>query len=240
MTYFLKIIKKYFQKYILKKDSHYYNLKKDFQGDEHRYYVGGMWDEIGKLQFNFLKQMGLQPEHKLIDVGCGSLRGGVHFIKFLNKNNYYGTDISFEIIKVGIEKELNLELKKKIKLENFDVNSDFELNFSQIFDYGIALSVFTHLRKKNISKCLKNLHKNFSSGKFYATFFIANEENYYKAVKQKDGVISFYDTDPYHYTISQIHFLAKKNKWSVEQIESFEHPRNQKMFVFKKISSSRV
>ncbi len=38
--------------------------------------VGGLWDEIGQLQFDFLRAKGLLPRHKLLDFGCGSLRGG--------------------------------------------------------------------------------------------------------------------------------------------------------------------
>lgn len=47
----------------------------------HREYVGGMWDEIGKLQFNFLLSRGLRPEHVFLDIACGPLGGGeIHTI----------------------------------------------------------------------------------------------------------------------------------------------------------------
>jgi hypothetical protein len=41
----------------------------------HRDVVGGMWDDIGKLQFDFLCDHGLRPSCRLIDIGCGCLRG---------------------------------------------------------------------------------------------------------------------------------------------------------------------
>ncbi len=41
--------------------------------------VGGMWEEIGRLQFVFLVEKGLQPHHEMLDIGCGTLRGGRHF-----------------------------------------------------------------------------------------------------------------------------------------------------------------
>ena len=43
--------------------------------------VGGLSDEIGPLQFFFLRWEGLRPEHTLVDVGCGGLLGGVHFVR---------------------------------------------------------------------------------------------------------------------------------------------------------------
>ena len=83
-----------------KRESHYYlNNNKNIN---HREYIGDKWDEIGKLQFDFLIKKGLKPHHKLIDIGCGSLRGGVHFINYLNKKNYFGTDINYDLIKIGL------------------------------------------------------------------------------------------------------------------------------------------
>ena len=52
--------------------------------------VGGMWDEIGRLQFEFLRARGLKADHWLLDIGCGCLRGGIHAIKYLKTGNYYG------------------------------------------------------------------------------------------------------------------------------------------------------
>lgn len=41
---------------------------------KYRDFVGGLWEEIGVLQFEFLKQQGLLQRHNLIDIGCGALR----------------------------------------------------------------------------------------------------------------------------------------------------------------------
>ena len=52
----------------------------------HRRYVGGLWDEMGRMQFEFLTSRGLQSYHTLIDVACGSLRAGVHLIPYLERH----------------------------------------------------------------------------------------------------------------------------------------------------------
>jgi hypothetical protein len=61
---------------------------------QQRSIVGGEWDEIGRLQFDFLNGAGLKPRHVLLDVGCGCLRGGVHFVAYLERGNYVGIDIN--------------------------------------------------------------------------------------------------------------------------------------------------
>ena len=229
-------LKNLFRKIIftyLKKDSHYYNQQKIFIKNDHRNYIGGRWDEIGKLQFDFLKKMGLKPKDKLIDIGCGSLRGGVHFIEYLDDFNYFGTAINEELVKVGIDKELNNILKSKITLKNFIISENFDLNFKiKSFDYGIALSVFTHLKKKNILKCLTNVSKKFVTGKFYGTFFIVDYKNKDIPCKQLDGFISYSYKDPFHYTLDEINEMAKLSGFKCKLIKDFIHPRNQKMIEF--------
>ena len=56
----------------------------------HRQYVGGCWDEIGRLQFDYLVSQGLRPNHYLLDIACGSLRAGIHFIPYLEPGHYLG------------------------------------------------------------------------------------------------------------------------------------------------------
>ena len=57
---------------------------------QHREMIGGLWDEMGQLQFDFMCARGLLPEHRLLDLGCGALRGGVHFARYLQPGKYYG------------------------------------------------------------------------------------------------------------------------------------------------------
>lgn len=80
----------------------------EIETKEHRNLVGGLWEELGTLQFNFLKDHGLQPHHRLVDLGCGALRGGLHFIRYLDAGHYYGIDINASLIEAG-KRELDQE-----------------------------------------------------------------------------------------------------------------------------------
>lgn len=121
----------------------------------HRDYVGGLWEEVGQLQFNFLVAQGLKPEHTLLDIACGSLRGGVHFINYLNPGNYLGLDKEQELINRGIEHELG-NAQQAEKQPEFVISDCFEFDhFSKVPDYAIAQSLFTHLVEADIKACLK-------------------------------------------------------------------------------------
>jgi hypothetical protein len=71
---------------------------------DHRAYVGGLWEEIGRLQFEFLLRQGLAPSDCLLDITRGSLRGGVHFINYVNPGNYLGIQKQRRLVELGIEK----------------------------------------------------------------------------------------------------------------------------------------
>ena len=72
----------------------------------------GFWKELQAYQLNTLVSNGLKPEHKLLDLGCGPLQGGIAFIKYLDVNNYYGIDKREASINAG-----NKQIKK-YRLEN--------------------------------------------------------------------------------------------------------------------------
>ena len=85
----------------------------------HRSIVGGGWDAIGALQLSFLRAHGLKPEHTLLDVGCGSLRAGVHLVPYLNAGNYFGIDLNQSLLDAGFDKEIvPLKLEDKLPRKN--------------------------------------------------------------------------------------------------------------------------
>ena len=187
-------------------DSRYYDsesvLKRVADG-YHREEVGGLWEELGQLQFNFLKSAGLAPHHRLIDVGCGSLRGGVHFIPYLNPGNYYGLDLNYSYILAGIERELKpLGLESKIQQSNIQANENFDFSlFPEPFHFALAVSLFTHLTLNSIRHCLEQLAAHMEpKGSFYATFFVTESGNHaaLPVLQQPGGIVTYGDRDPYH------------------------------------------
>ena len=73
----------------------------------------GYWKELQSYQLNTLISNGLKPQHKLLDLGCGPLQGGIAFIKYLDPNNYYGVDIREASINAGIKQIAKYRLSNK-------------------------------------------------------------------------------------------------------------------------------
>jgi ubiquinone/menaquinone biosynthesis C-methylase UbiE len=216
----------------------YYNLNltnKEIKRGDYKSKVGGEWESLGRLQLDFLQKKGLLPNHQLLDIGCGSLRAGIHLINYLQPSHYCGIDISSSLLKAG-----RLEVKKanlKGKKPNLLTNDRFEFEkFNKTFEYAIAHSLFTHLPINVIHRCLVNCEKVLKEdGKLYATFFETKEKCDLKPIRQSSGIITHTDKDPYHYHLSVFEYLAKGLSLEVEYIGDWGHTKNQKMLCFTKM-----
>jgi ubiquinone/menaquinone biosynthesis C-methylase UbiE len=194
-------------------------------GDGHRAYVGGLWEAVGTLQFRFMVDQGLEPQHVLLDVACGSLRGGVRFIPYLKPRGYLGIDMQQRLIDIGVEKELGKKLYA-LKKPEFVVSDRFEFDrFSTPPDFAIAQSLFTHLTAQDISLCLKNLRAVAKpSTRFYVSFF--ESERPVKNAETSDPRGKFL------YSRQQMAQFGADCGWSSRYIGEWSHPREQKMFEF--------
>jgi ubiquinone/menaquinone biosynthesis C-methylase UbiE len=195
--------------------------------------VGGKWDEIGRLQLDGLIGRGLKPHHKLCDAGCGSLRAGVHFVNYLDAGNYYGLDINASLIDAGRE-----ELERggpSGKEANLLVTDAFEMSgFGATFDYIIAFSLFTHLHANYIVRCLVEARKTIApDGQLLATIFFAPRPAHLEPIQHKaGGVTSYYDKDPFHYSMEEIGFLGKLAGFRTELLPPGERGGQQRGVVF--------
>lgn len=102
------------------------------------------WLAYGKLQFDYLTTHGLEPNHRLLEVGCGNLRAGWRFIEFLEAGNYTGIDISPEILLAARETVIERELRGKPPVTMLANGASLESLPSAWFDVAHAHSVFSH------------------------------------------------------------------------------------------------
>lgn len=223
--------------------SRYYDpafINEKVQSGKHRQVIGGKWEEIGKLQFEFLKAQGLQPEHRFLDVGCGSLRGGVHFVQYLNPGNYYGIDINDSLLEAGYNVELSdAGLQDRQPREQLACVHDFDCSqFGCQFDYAIAQSVFTHLPFNHVRQCLEKLADVISpGGTFFATFFeLPADRLTSTSFTHASGTTTHATEDPYHYKVSDFEYACSGLPWIVKYIGDWHHPRSQHMISFIKDS----
>ncbi|MBX3478327.1 MAG: class I SAM-dependent methyltransferase [Brevundimonas sp.] len=220
--------------------SSYYDLETVAQGvaaGEHRRIIGGLWDEMGAHQLDFLISRGLKPEHRLLDIGCGSLRLGVRAIAWLAPGRYFGSDLSQALIDAGYAAELDDALRAKAPRDHFAVNDDFDFGFlPEPVDFAIAQSVFTHLPLNHMRRCLARLKGRMKPGgqALFTYFECPPEADLFQPFTHPPaGVVSHDDRDPYHYRLTDLEWAARETGWDFESIGDWGHLRGQRIAAFR-------
>lgn len=135
-----------------------------------------LWEVKRAFQIAFLKQVGLQPPHKLFDIGCGTLRGGVPIIEYLDSGNYYGADVRALALAEAM-KELT-ETQLDAKAPTVVLSSDLgHLELGTNFNYIWAYSVVFHMTDAVLDGALNFVGRQLApGGSFYANANIGSEQ----------------------------------------------------------------
>jgi SAM-dependent methyltransferase len=121
------------------------------------------------FQLEFLMAENLLPEHYLLDIGCGTLRGGIPIIDFLEKGHYYGIDQQESVIDEGRKEldEAGLAWKEP----------QLQVKFDRQFDFIWAFSVLIHMSDNVLNDTLDLIKKNLlPGGAFFANVNIGNKK----------------------------------------------------------------
>lgn len=184
------------------------------------------YDVIGGLQFKVLYELGLREKHFLLDIGCGSLRGGRLFITYLLPKHYVGIEPNKELVQQGLKFELGVEFANRhVKEPQFVYSGEFNLldcGFKH-FDFILAQSIFTHATRAQIKKCLREVSKVLRpGGKFVVTYFRGlqgyNSDNASWSPRAE-------------YTYDWMNYVASMRGLGVKELP-YSHPSGQKWLLF--------
>jgi SAM-dependent methyltransferase len=167
------------------------------------------WLEIGQMQFDYATSHGLKPDMRMLEIGCGNLRAGRLFIDYLDPGNYYGLDISPDILLAAQDTIARYELQSK--LPHLTVVADLRLHFlpDAGFDFVHAHSVFSHSPIAVIDECLAHVGRILAPAGFFDFTFdrtegsehhVLHEDFYYRtdtliALAAKHGLHATYQAD---------------------------------------------
>jgi SAM-dependent methyltransferase len=175
--------------------------------------VGGRtheeWLRVGQMQFDYLVSHGLKPGMRMLEIGCGNLRAGRLFIGYLDAGNYYGTDISPDIL-LAAQRTLASESLQD-KLPHLTLVNNLKLAFlpSGHFDVVHAHSVFSHSPVEVIEECLAHVGRVMKPDGFFdftfdrtegAEHHVLREDFYYRtetliALAARHGLAGEFMTD---------------------------------------------
>jgi 2-polyprenyl-3-methyl-5-hydroxy-6-metoxy-1,4-benzoquinol methylase len=169
------------------------------------------WLALGQMQFDFLKEHGLRPEHRMLDIGCGNLRAGWRFIQYLDSGNYYGIDISPDILISAKKTVTRYELQDK--LPHLTITHDLKLDFlpSGHFDVVHAHSVFSHSPIEVIDECLANVGRILAPRGFFDFTFDRTEGTEHQVLRED-----------FYYRTGTLTALAEKHGLNARFMDDWE------------------
>ncbi len=149
--------------------------------EQYRAYVGppADYDLVAAMSFSLLVALGLRQQHRLLDVGCGSLRVGRLLIPYLNRGHYVGIEPNGWLIEEGVQRELGADLVR-IKAPTFhvaDSTAGLPPAAAAPFDFALAQSVFSHTGADLLARWLREIAAVLApAGALVATYLPAEED----------------------------------------------------------------
>jgi SAM-dependent methyltransferase len=139
-------------------------------------FVGGPvrdFEKAGRLQLITLLEHGLHPQSRILDVGCGCLRGGYWLLHFLDPGCYFGIEPNRPMLEAGLNEILEPGLADN-KKPVFAHNDDFDLDAfdGTEFDFILARSVWTHASKPQIERMLDSFGRVAADGGVFLTSYL--------------------------------------------------------------------
>jgi len=151
---------------------------------------GGDFHKIGQhFRQHFIQLGGLQPQHKVLDVGCGTGRMAVPLTSYLNaQGEYWGFDITSAGItwcQTHISPRFPNFHFQQVDVYNSFYNptgtiqpQDYAFPFADgTFDFIFLTSIFTHLLPAAMANYLAEVARTLKpGGRCFITYFLRNPE----------------------------------------------------------------
>jgi hypothetical protein len=156
--------------------------------------------------FDRIAQEGLRPSDRVLHFGNTSVAATERWRAYLEENHY---------------------------LRLVDDASVFGLaGEAELFDVAIADSVFPFRPFNAVARCIASIVRKLQpSGRLYATWFENPDPANFEPIVQANGITSFSDSEPYHYSFALIANVCDAIGAMVERLPSTGHPRGESLLV---------
>jgi len=173
------------------------------------------WLQLGERQFRYLVDHGLEPHHRMLEIGCGNLRAGWRFIEFLGVGAYTGVDISPEILIAAEETLAERGLQAKRPYLFVVADMAFAALPDACFDVVHAHSVFSHSPVEVVEAAFDGVRRVIHpEGFFDFTYNESADETYWGTLRED-----------WFYPAQMLVDLAASHGFTAEPMPHWVHPQ---------------
>lgn len=173
------------------------------------------WLELGNRQFVYLRDRGLRPDHRMLEIGCGNLRAGWRFIEYLGEGAYTGVDISPEILIAAQDTLVDRGLEAKRPYLMIVDEMSFKALPDDHFDVVHAHSVFSHTPVEIVSAAFEGVRRVIREDGFFDFTYNESADGRYWGTLRED----------YFYPVDMLIGLAGERGFEAEKMEGWVHPQ---------------
>ncbi len=152
-------------------------------------FTGGnleLFEGVGRFTLDSLVELGMRPEHRALDVGCGALRIGYWLIRYLAPGNYFGLEPNRKYVDVGLRHAVGAALQAEMN-PTFRFESDFDFGAFRVpFDFVVARSIFSHASPQQIERAMGSFRDSAAPG----GVMIAS----YRPLRKQDAGLDVFDS----------------------------------------------
>lgn len=161
--------------------------------------VGGHWEDVGRLQFDFLVNKGLTPQDRLLDVACGSFRAGRFLINYLEPGKYLGVEADGDLMGIAKRKVLGRRTLREKRPQLAVCRMPAPLPEA---DIGWIHALFDHIPPADVSATIR--HAGRATPRFFATFFITDTPDkprrWLRNGAEEGAVVTQVDSEYWHHS----------------------------------------
>jgi len=131
----------------------------------------GTFEQAGREQLIALLNEGLNPESKVLEIGCGCLRIAYWLVRFLDAGCYHGIEPARQRVEYGLRYLFTSEAR--LKQPRFDFNPNFDSSvFGARFDFFLARSIWTHACKRQLEATLDSFIRDSTPAGIFLTSYL--------------------------------------------------------------------
>jgi cyclopropane fatty-acyl-phospholipid synthase-like methyltransferase len=136
-------------------------------GYKHAIGGGDNWDEHGDLQRDFLISQGLKPDHRLLEIGCGTGRLARKVVPYLEIAGYVGVDIADAALSVALDLSFSEGWAHRLPSFANKIPADRQFEFDYIWSFAAFIHIPQDVVESTMRRAAAVMHKD---SRFYWSY----------------------------------------------------------------------